>query len=198
MKILLDNGHGQETAGKRSPDGSFREYAWAREIARRIETELRNRGFDVQRIVTEENDVPLSERSRRVNEICGRYGKENVILVSVHVNAAKDGQWANARGWSAYTSKGETKSDKLANCLYFAAAEALPLGTKFRKDFSDGDADWEENFWILRKTSCPAVLTENLFMDNREDLAVLNSDEGKAAIVQLHVEGIIMYLKQCV
>ena len=198
MKILLDNGHGQETAGKRSPDGSFREYAWAREIARRIETELRNRGFDVQRIVTEENDVPLSERSRRVNEICGRYGKENVILVSVHVNAAKDGQWANARGWSAYTSKGKTKSDKLANCLYFAAAEALPLGTKFRKDFSDGDADWEENFWILRKTSCPAVLTENLFMDNREDLAVLNSDEGKAAIVQLHVEGIIMYLKQCV
>lgn len=198
MKILLDNGHGQETAGKRSPDGSFREYAWAREITRRIETELRNRGFDVQRIVTEENDVPLSERSRRVNEICGRYGKENVILVSVHVNAAKDGQWANARGWSAYTSKGETKSDKLANCLYFAAAEALPLGTKFRKDFSDGDADWEENFWILRKTSCPAVLTENLFMDNREDLAVLNSDEGKAAIVQLHVEGIIMYLKQCV
>lgn len=198
MKILLDNGHGQETAGKRSPDGSFREYAWAREIARRIETELHNRGFDVQRIVTEENDVPLSERSRRVNEICGRYGKENVILVSVHVNAAKDGQWANARGWSAYTSKGETKSDKLANCLYFAAAEALPLGTKFRKDLSDGDADWEENFWILRKTSCPAVLTENLFMDNREDLAVLNSDEGKAAIVQLHVEGIIMYLKQCV
>lgn len=198
MKILLDNGHGQETAGKRSPDGSFREYAWAREIAHRIETELRNRGFDVERIVTEENDVPLSERSRRVNEICGRYGKENVILVSVHVNAAKDGQWANARGWSAYTSKGETKSDKLANCLYFAAAEALPLGTKFRKDFSDGDADWEENFWILRKTSCPAVLTENLFMDNREDLAMLNSDEGKAAIVQLHVEGIIMYLKQCV
>lgn len=198
MKILLDNGHGQETTGKRSPDGSFREYAWAREIARRIETELINRGYDVQRIVPEENDVPLSERSRRVNEICGRYGKENVILVSVHVNAAKDGQWANARGWSAYTSKGETMSDKLANCLYFAAAEALPLGTKFRKDFSDGDADWEENFWILRKTSCPAVLTENLFMDNKEDLSVLNSDEGKAAIVKLHVEGITMYLKQCV
>ena len=56
MKILLDNGHGEETAGKRSPDGSFREYAWAREIARRIETELKNRGYDVQRIVPEEQD----------------------------------------------------------------------------------------------------------------------------------------------
>lgn len=197
MKILLDNGHGQETKGKRSPDGSFREYAWAREIARRIETELRNRGYDVQRIVPEETDVPLQERSRRVNEICGRYGKDNVILVSVHVNAAGSGEWKTARGWSAYTSRGKTKSDALANCLYFAAAEAMPKNTKFRKDFSDGDADWEEDFWILRKTACPAVLTENLFMDNREDLAVLNSEEGKAAVVQLHVEGIIMYLKEC-
>lgn len=197
MKILLDNGHGQETAGKRSPDGSFREYAWAREITRRIETELRNRGYDVQRIVPEEQDIALTERSRRVNEICGRYGKDNVILVSVHVNAAGNGEWKTARGWSAYTSKGQTKSDKLANCLYFAAAEQLPADTKFRKDLSDGDDDWEENFWILRKTACPAVLTENLFMDNREDVAVLTSEEGKRAIVNLHVEGIIMYLKQC-
>lgn len=198
MKILLDNGHGQETAGKRSPDGSFREYAWTREIARRIETELKNRGYDVQRIVPEEQDIALSERSRRVNEICGRYGKDNVILISVHVNAAGCGEWKSARGWSAYTSVGTTKSDRLANCLYFAAAEALPLGTKFRKDTSDGDADWEENFWILKKTSCPAVLTENLFMDNKEDLAILISEEGKGAIVKAHVEGIIMYLKQCV
>lgn len=197
MKILLDNGHGQETAGKRSPDGSFREYAWAREITRRIETELRNRGYDVQRIVPEEQDIALTERSRRVNEVCGRYGKDNVILVSVHVNAAGNGEWKTARGWSAYTSKGQTKSDKLANCLYFAAAEQLPADTKFRKDLSDGDDDWEENFWILRKTACPAVLTENLFMDNREDVAVLTSEEGKRAIVNLHVEGIIMYLKQC-
>lgn len=197
MKILLDNGHGQETAGKRSPDGSFREYAWAREIARRIESELKQRGYDAQRIVPEEQDIALSERSRRVNEICGRLGKENVLLISVHVNAASDGEWKNARGWAAYTSKGQTKSDKLANCLYLAAAECMPAGTKFRKDMSDGDPDWEENFWVLQKTLCPAVLTENLFMDNREDLAVLNSEEGKAAIVKLHTEGIINYIQNC-
>ena len=28
MKILIDNGHGVETPGKRSPDGRFREYAY--------------------------------------------------------------------------------------------------------------------------------------------------------------------------
>lgn len=33
MKVLLDNGHGAETPGKRSPDGRLREYAYTREIA---------------------------------------------------------------------------------------------------------------------------------------------------------------------
>lgn len=30
MKILIDNGHGENTPGKRSPDGTFREYAYTR------------------------------------------------------------------------------------------------------------------------------------------------------------------------
>ena len=33
MKILLDNGHGNDTPGKRSPDGLFREFAYNRYIA---------------------------------------------------------------------------------------------------------------------------------------------------------------------
>ena len=74
MKILLDNGHGENTAGKRSPDGLFREYKYAREIAEDIERELRAKGYDVERIVKETIDVPLEERARRVNEICGRLG----------------------------------------------------------------------------------------------------------------------------
>ena len=50
-----------------------------------------------------------------VNEVCGRYGTANVVLVSIHCNAAGNGaEWMNARGWSAYTSKGKTKADKLA------------------------------------------------------------------------------------
>lgn len=194
MKILIDNGHGQETLGKRSPDGLFREYAWNREIAARLETELRKRDYDAQRIVTETTDVPLQERSRRVNEICRRVGKDNVIFISIHVNAAAISSWNKARGWAAYTSKGETRSDKLASCLYKAAETALPAGIKVRKDMSDGDPDWEENFWVLRKTLCPAVLTENLFMDNRDDLAFLNSESGKQAIIDLHVNGIINFI----
>lgn len=98
-----------------------------------------------------------------------------------------------AQGWSAYTSKGQTKADILAECLYDAAATNLP-GKRIRTDSSDGDRDWEENFYILRHSICPAVLTENLFMDNPSDCTFLLSPEGQQALVDLHVDGIISYL----
>lgn len=194
MKILIDNGHGVDTAGKRSPDGSLREYKYTREIAERIVAELKKQGFEAERIVTEETDISLSERCRRVNSICDRLGKKNVILVSVHCNAAGNGsQWMNARGWEAWTSVGSTNADRLASCLYEAAKQA---GLKTRTDFTDGDPDKEAHFYILKHTSCPAVLTENLFQDNREDVAFLLSDEGKQVITELHVNGIISYIEE--
>ena len=43
--------------------------------------ELAKRGYVAERIVKENLDVPLAERARRVNEICARYGANNVLLV---------------------------------------------------------------------------------------------------------------------
>lgn len=194
MKILIDNGHGENTPGKCSPDGTFREYLYAREIAESIERELAAKGYDAERIVRETVDVPLAERARRVNEVCGRMGASNVVLISIHCNAAGNGSaWMNARGWSAYTSKGTTKSDELATMLYVEATKNF-TGHTIRKEFSDGDPDWEEDFYILRKTKCPAVLTENFFQDNEHDIEYLNSKEGKAAIVKTHVDAINKYV----
>lgn len=195
MKILLDNGHGENTPGKRSPDGKLREYLYAREITETIERELKLRGYDAERIVHENVDVPLAERARRVNELCGRLGTSNVILISIHCNAAGNGsEWMQARGWAAYTSKGKTKADKLAECLYNAASCHL-TGQKLRKDYSDGDSDWEESFYILRKTKCPAVLTENFFQDNKDDVDYMLSSDGKQNIINTHVNGIIQYIE---
>lgn len=195
MKILIDNGHGENTPGKRSPDGKLREYAYTREIAERIVSELRKRGYEAERIVKEDTDVPLSERARRVNENCGKFGSSNVLFISVHCNAAgSGGEWMKARGWSAYTSKGKTKADALADSLY-ESARMYFTGQRIREDRSDGDPDWEESFYVLRKTKCPAVLTENFFQDNKEDVAYLLSEDGKQAIVSVHVDGIIDYIK---
>ena len=194
MKILIDNGHGHNTPGKRSPDGKFREYAYNREIAKHIVADLIDRGHDAELIVPEDNDISLEERVRRVNKICLASDPSCVILVSVHVNAAGDGsKWTNATGWSAYTCKGQTASDKLAECLYEAATKNFP-DRRIRTDYSDTDPDWEENFYILRHSLCPAVLTENFFMDNKSDLEYLQSKAGKQAVVDTHIEGIIEYL----
>ena len=152
MKILIDIGHGIQTKGKRSPDGKFLEYAYTREIARQVVTELKNKGYDAELLVPEDDDIPLSERVRRVNEICLTYEPShlshrhgwprpaisssspaptrdlmpNVILISLHLNAAGDGtKWMNATGWSCYTCKGQTESDRLADCLYKAAEQIL-------------------------------------------------------------------------
>ena len=194
MKILIDNGHGIQTKGKRSPDGKLLEYAYTRELARQIVSILQSRGYDSELLVPEDDDIPLSERVRRTNAHCQALGKSNVILISLHINAAGNGsKWMNATGWSCYTCKGQTQSDTLANCLYQAATKNF-LGKRIRTDYSDNDPDWEENFYILRHTQCPAVLTENFFMDSRSDLEYLQSRAGKQAVVDTHVEGIIDYL----
>ena len=196
MIILLDNGHGSDTPGKQSPDGFFREYAYNRFLASEIHERLTALGLDSRFLVPEREDIPLPERCRRANAFCEQFGSDQVILLSLHVNAAGNGQqWLKARGWSCYTTRGETKADALASFLYEAAKTHLP-GMRLRTDYTDGDPDQEENFYILRYSRCPAVLTENLFMDNRQDVAFLESEEGSRAIVNLHVDGILQYLSK--
>lgn len=190
MKVLIDNGHGKETAGKRSPDGRLLEYAYAREIARRLETELKARGIDAVRLTPEEYDVPLPERCRRAN----KYGSKDVLLVSIHCNAAgADGNWHDAHGWAAYVSQNASANSKtLARCLIKAAKEQ---GLSVR-EYARQVPYWTQNLAICRDTHCPAVLTENLFQDNNGDVDYLLSDEGKQAIVNLHIEGITKYIEQ--
>ena len=195
MKILIDNGHGLTTPGKRSPDGLFREAFYNREIAKKLVATLQHRSYDAQLLVPEDEAIPLSERVRRINTFCLLHGKSNVILISLHINAAGNGsKWMNATGWSCYTCKGQTESDRLADCLYQAAIKNFP-GRHIRTDYSDKDPDWEENFYLLRKTLCVAVLTENFFMDNKSDLEYLQSITGKRAVVNTHVEGILEWLE---
>ena len=196
MKILIDPGHRIDTPGTRSPDGLFREYLWNRQVADLILEGLVSAGVDASLVVTETNDVSLRNRVNRVNTICNRLGASNVLLVSIHANAAGNGSaWMNAKGWSCYTSRGKTKSDQVAECLY-DAFEAEFQDRKIRKDMSDGDMDWEENFYVLQKSKCPAVLLENFFYDNSEECAWMLQEETKKRIASAAVKGIIKYIKK--
>lgn len=194
MRIMIDAGHGVDTPGKRSPDGKFREYLWNRQVADKVAALLSAKGVDTAPVVTELNDIPLKTRAARVNAVCDTLGASNVLLVSIHSNAAGNGTtWANAKGWSCYTTVGRTESDSVAECLYDAFEKAFPE-RRIRKDMSDGDRDWEANFYILKNTRCPAVLLENFFYDNEEECRWLLREDTKDRIAAAVVDGLVQYL----
>lgn len=192
MKVLLDNGHGVETPGKRSPDGRLREYAYTREIANRVMDKLHAAGIDVLRIVPEETDVPLKERVARANLCYAECGKR-AILVSIHCNAAGNGStWKSANGWSIFVDPtASSASKRLATAI---ARIAESKGVKVRKQRDDRNY-WEQSLYICKHTHCPAVLIENFFQDNREDVEFLLSEAGKQCVTEIMVEGIENYLK---
>lgn len=196
--IILGTAHLKSTPGKCSPDKKFYEYKYSREVVQAIKNILSNYGYKVFVDIPEEDlkistNQELLKRVNYVNDVCKVYGSKNCLYVSIHVNASSsDGKWHNATGWEAYTSTGKTEADKLAECLYKSAKDNLK-NKKIRTDFSDKDSDKESNFYVLKHTKCPAVLTENFFQDNKEDVEYLLSDEGFQNIVRLHVEGILNY-----
>lgn len=186
--VILDNGHGKETAGKRSPvwaDGSqLFEYEFNRDIVRRIAEKLEAENIPYRILVPEENDIGLSERARRANAIAKENGGKAYVL-SIHANAG------GGTGWEVWTSPGQTAADKIATVFFEEAGrEFTPDGWRTRSDYSDGDPDKEANFYILTKTTCPAILTENFFMDTEKDCRFIMSEDGRERIANMHVAAI--------
>ena len=196
--IILGTAHLKSTPGKCSPDGKFREYKYSREVVAAVKAILKNLGYNVF-VDIEDDDLNVTQsrelclRCKVVNDLCKLYG--DCVYVSIHVNAASsDGKWHTATGWEAYTTPGKTKADDLATCLYEAAKKNFK-DVKLRTDMSDGDPDKEAHLYVLKHSLCPAVLTENLFQDNKSDVEYLQSDRGFHEIVRIHVEGILRYIK---
>ena len=194
LVVLIDNGHGKNTKGKCSPDKRILEWEYCRELACRLYEKLLLEGIQAILLVPEEKDVSLSERVRREKKItkeAKKAGKET-CFISLHLNAAGgDGKWKSARGWTCWIAQeASADSKKLAQLLY-AEAEARNLQgdrcvpkTKY----------WTANYTVCTDTSCPAVLTENLFQDNLEDVEYLLTEEGKNTLVDLHVAAIKKYI----
>lgn len=193
MKVLIDNGHGNNTPGKRSPDGRLLEWAYTREIAERVVARLQSSGIDSKRIVTEDTDISLEERVRRANSAYDESGKQ-VILVSIHCNAAGNGSaWMTARGWSVFIDHtASSNSKRLATAL---ADVATAKKVKVRMETA-GCNYWMSSLYICKHTKCPAVLVENFFQDNKEDVDFLLSEAGKQCVTDITVEGILSYLNQ--
>lgn len=196
--VILDCGHAKNTCGKRKQrdDGTyFFEYKSNRDIGRKIACKLEKIGIKYYFVedLDDPEDKCLSARANSANEICSEYGKENCIFISLHSDACGDGcEWKDsARGWSIYTTKGKTKSDEYATIFFEEAAKLLPnYGMTLRKDCSDGDPDYEENFTVIYKTWCPSVLVEQLFYTSHKDMEFLDSEIGKEVCADIIVNGV--------
>jgi N-acetylmuramoyl-L-alanine amidase len=190
---IFDNGHGgiidgvYQTSGKRSPiwsDGTqLFEGEFNRSIVDRLMKLCEDAKIDCINLVDTNIDVPLSTRTSQANEIYRNTDKP-CIYISIHANGFSD---EAAHGWEVYTSVGETKSDEIAEVLYNKAQAEFPTHT-MRKDTRDGDADKEANFYVLKNTAMPAILSENFFMTNEAECRLLMSDEGRDRIAKIHFE----------
>ena len=190
---LIDAGHGgmsngqYATEGKRSPrweDGSILyEGEFNRAIANRLMEKMTTYGLRYMQIHEPARDLSLFSRVNKVNYYNRDY--ENCILISIHANAGR------GHGWEVFTSVGETDSDKIASIFASEFALEFPF-YRIRTDMSDGDVDKEAPFQVLKKTNCPAILTENFFMDNEEECKeLLMTKEGRDKIAQAHFQAIM-------
>ena len=195
LVVILDAGHGKDTPGKCSPDKSLFEWSWNREIVAMLCERLYGlENVQTVILVPEEIDVPLKERVRRVNTIVhdAKIEGKECLLISVHVNAAGHGTWNNASGWSVWVSNNASEKSKQFAQIAYQQAKLLDLcGNRVvpKENY------WTSNFYILKNTPCPAVLTENMFQDNQGDVAFLKSEEGKEKIVSLHFNSVKKYLE---
>lgn len=188
---LLDPGHGgiiddvYQTAGKRSPqlpDGRvLYEGDFNRDIVNRIIKFGKSLGVECMDIVDSLEDIPLRERVKRANEFY-RHNK-NCIYVSVHSNAFGNGKDFNkAKGICTFHHYRSSKGKHLAESLQATLAKY----TNFRDRGVRSNDTWA-NFYVLRKTHMPAVLSENGFMTNLEDAAALLEPSVRHQIAWAHI-----------
>ena len=198
---ILDPGHGGIVNGKyttapskmcKHGDDWFYEGVFNREIVNLIADMCLEKDISYIKTVYDGRDIPLKDRVSSANTFWDHWKNGNgfmPIFISVHSNASVNG---NATGWEVWTSKGETKSDRIASILFQKMKEQFP-GMRMRSDFSDGDPDKESQFYVLSKTKCPAILTENFFFTtfSPDYMEILNTEDGKMKIAKAHINMIL-------
>lgn len=194
LLVILDNGHGCNTKGKRSPDERLMEWKWCRDFVYKLNLRLKKEGFETYILVPEDIDVSLSNRVLRANTVYKNFKRISsnweVVLISVHVNASPEKGWSKASGLTTWISENASKKSKiLASLIQVLAKDDGLTGDRW----IPSENYFTSNFYICKNTVMPAVLVENLFMTNKEDVEFLLSEEGVEKLVQLYVDAIKTY-----
>lgn len=191
MLVLLDNGHGglikgnPQTADRRSSKlangARLYEGEFNRSIVNGIIQELTFLNIPYVVITPELNDITLRTRVLRAN----KYKREkNVFFLSIHSNSG------GGNGCEFFTYFGQSRSDSIAEI--FAAEYQKAFPNRRLREGPNRKLSKEANFQVLRQTAMPAVLTENFFFDNQEEVEnILFTREGRQRIIDFHVNAIV-------
>lgn len=173
LVIVLDPAHGENVAGKCSPDKTHYEYLWSRERCKALKSLLEDRGYRVVFTTDSINEPGLSRRKNFASALKVEKGQLK-LLISPHNNAAGRGDnWMAATGIEVWTSPGVTKSDECADIIIDQLAKDFP-DIKMRLNSSQYlQKDKEANFTVLMGADYMAVLIEWLFQDNKKDVELL-------------------------
>ena len=181
--VAISDGHGMETAGKRTPilpNGTvMKENEFNSAVKKYLDANLKRCGFRTLIVAEGDADIPLKQRTDLAND------KKADIYVSVHANAF-DGKFDDydPSGVETYHYPNSIEGKKLAEIIH----KHLIQGTK---QVNRGVKT--ANFHELRETNMPAVLIEAGFMDNLEEAKLLLSDSFRKEVAKEIALGICEY-----
>lgn len=175
LLIILDPAHGEETPGKRSPDGRHREYIWSRMRLKSIGKTLQELGYKVLWTNETDSEIGLTNRKNKASQLAKENANLVPFLISLHNDASgATDEWRMASGVSVWTSKGKTTSDIFADVFINKIPEWLPTAKQRIYSPAYMDRDFENNFTVLMGDYF-AILIECLFQDNKEDVEKLEN-----------------------
>ena len=182
LVIILDPAHGSDVPGKSSPDGSFKEYQYSREILNKLKPKLEAEGFRVEFSNTTDKEIGLSKRVKFATDLEIQKTQSKVFF-SLHNNASGYGKdWAKARGFEIWVKpSADPLTYKVAK--YIIESLSLEFPDYKMRVLSPKEVVKSANFVVLGG-KFPSVLLEWLFMDNQEDLAILKDEKEKDKLVE--------------
>ncbi len=184
----LDNGHGKQTAGKRSPkleDGSqFFEYEFNRDIVKRVSEGLDKVGVKYFNVVPEVDiDNFLEGRVGRANNLKSDLPK---IFLSIHSNAFGRSGWEAPSGIETWYYHNSRSGRAIASVFQKHLMTQLNWKNRNLKSYPG-----KKQFYVLRNTKMPAVLTENGFYTNKAECKLLLKDSIRQKIADAHINAIL-------
>ena len=182
MKVCIDAGHAKNTAGKRSPDGTLREYEFNRYVAKRLKYHLERHGVQTLYSCDIETDVDIS-----LSERCALANSSGAdVFVSIHANAHGNGaEWTSGNGWEIFIYKGSTKGKAIAEAIRKESISLLGLKDRGVKT---------DSLYVTGNTNMPAVLIEHGFYTHKEECAKLKDSAFREKCAIADAKGILAYL----